>query len=84
MGYAGPQKRCLADAARAVEDGQTRSHQIRDDHLDLTLAAEEEQRVELGVVEGRQPLVRARRCRDSAHEEASASSKPACWASAMT
>ena len=54
----------LPDAARAVEDGQPRGHQVRDDHLDLALAAEEEQRVELGVVERRQPLVRARRCRD--------------------
>ena len=84
MGDAGLQKRRFADAARPVEDSQARGHQIRDDHLDLAFAPEEEQSVEFGVVEGRQPLVWARRCRDRTHAEASASSRPAWRASPST
>ena len=56
---AGAQERALADAARAVEH-VSRERQVRD-HVALALAAEEEQRVELGVLERREALVRARR-----------------------
>ena len=84
VGDAGLQERRLADAARPVEDGQAGGHQIGDDHLDLALAAEEEQRIKGGVVEGREALVRAWRRRDRVHPEASASSRPACPASAVT
>jgi hypothetical protein len=45
MGDARLQQGRLADAAWAVEDGQAGGHQVRDDHLDLALATEEEQRV---------------------------------------
>jgi hypothetical protein len=53
--------RRLADAARPVEHGQLRRHQVRGDHLRLPLAAEEEERVELGVPERRQTSERALR-----------------------
>ena len=59
LGDTGPQQRGLADAARAVEHGQAVGHQVRDDHLDLALSAEEEERVERGVVERCQALERA-------------------------
>ena len=51
------QERRLPDAARAVEHRQPRGDEVRDDDLALALAPEEEQRVELGVLEGVEPLV---------------------------
>ena len=59
--HAGAQQRALADAARAVEHGQPRGHQVRRDDLGLALAAEEEAPVVLGVAEARKPLERRRR-----------------------
>ena len=56
---AGAQHGALADAARPVEHGQPRRDEVRDDDLALALAAEEEQRVELRVLERREALVRA-------------------------
>ena len=63
VGDARPQDRALADAGLAVEDRQPGRHQVRLDQLALALAPEEEADVELGVLERRQPLVRARACR---------------------
>ena len=57
---AGAQHRALADPRRAVEDGQARRHDVRDDDIAVLLASEEELLVELRVFEGREPLVRAR------------------------
>ena len=59
----GAQQRRLADPARAVEHRQPRGDQVGDDDLPLALAAEEQERVELGVVERAQALVRARSAR---------------------
>jgi hypothetical protein len=86
MRHPGTEQRRLADAADPVEDGQARGHQVGDDHLDLALAAEEEQRVEGRVLERREPLVRTRRSRDrrGAHAEAPIASRPASRASAPT
>ena len=71
------QDRALADAALAVEHGQARGEQVRDEDVALPATAEEEERVDLGVVERAQALVRPGRCRDCAHAEASAGSSPA-------
>ena len=51
------QHRALADTGLAVEDRQAGRHQVRLDQLALSLAAEEEADVQLGVLERRQPLV---------------------------
>ena len=58
---AGAQERALADAARPVEDGEPVREHVRRHGGDLALATEEEQRVELGVLERREALVRALR-----------------------
>ena len=58
VGDRGPEQRRLPDPARAVQDREPRGHQIGDDDLPLALAAEEEEGVELGVLERRQPLER--------------------------
>ena len=58
----GSQERRLPDAARPVQHRQARRDQVRDHDLALALAAEEEQRVELGVLEGIQALVRRLGC----------------------
>ena len=55
------EERRLADAARAVEDREPIGHEVRDDHLDLALAPEEERRVVRRVLERCQPLERHRR-----------------------
>ena len=60
-GHAGTEERALADAARSVENGEPAREHVRRHGGDLALAAEEEQRVELGVLERREALVRALR-----------------------
>ena len=70
--------RRLADAGLAVEHGQPRREQVRDDHRALALPSEEEERVEVGVVENAEPLVRARRNDElDVHADASAAPIPA-------
>src|SRR4051794_39886944 len=59
MDHGGMQDRALADARTAEQHGEARSEQVRDDRLGVTLAAEEEQRVELALVERAESLVRA-------------------------
>ncbi len=59
----GAEQRRLPDAARPVEHGQPRGDEVRDDDLGLALAPEEQERVELGVLEGVEPLVRRLRLR---------------------
>ena len=59
--HARAHNRALADARRAVEHGQPGSHDVGHDHVAIVLAPEEELLVELGVLERREPLVRARR-----------------------
>jgi hypothetical protein len=44
------------DAARPVEDGEPRGDEVGHDDLGLPLASEEQERIELGVLEGVQPL----------------------------
>ena len=70
--HAGAEERALADAARPVEDGEPVREHVRRHRRDLALAAEEEERVELGVLERSEALVRA--LRDAAHETAAFSS----------
>ena len=53
------EKRALADAARPVEDGEPSREHVRRHSRDLALATEEEERVELGVLERGEALVRA-------------------------
>ena len=67
-GDARAEQRALADAARPIEDGQPAREHVRRDRRDLTLATEEEQRVELGVLEGGEALVRT--LREAAHRAA--------------
>ena len=52
----GAKERGLSHAARAVQDCQARGHQVRHDDVALALAPAEEERVELGVLKGRQAL----------------------------
>ena len=54
----GAQDRGLTYAAGPVEHGQPRREHVRTDDLALALTAEEEERVELGVFEWHEPLVR--------------------------
>ena len=70
---AGAEERALADAARPVEDGEPVREHVRRHGRDLALAAEEEERVELGVLERREALVRA--LRDAAHDRAFSSAR---------
>ena len=81
---AGAEKRRLPHAARPVQDRESRGHEVGGDHLDLALAAEEEQRVELGLPERRQALERRRRRGESRVRQpvAPAVSTPACAARA--
>ena len=58
---AGTEERALADATRAVEDGEPAREHVRRHRRDLALTAEEEERVELGVLERGEALVRALR-----------------------
>ena len=67
----------LADAGRPEQHRQARGHQVRRDHLTVTVAPEEEQRVDRGVFERRQALVGRGRSRHLAHAVASARSMPA-------
>ena len=60
-GHACAQERALADATRPVEHRQPGRHQVRRDELRLALAAEEEERIVLGVAEVGEPLERRRR-----------------------
>src|SRR6266566_9775686 len=48
----------LPDSARPVQDRDAGRHQIGGDHLRLSFASKEQQRVEIGVLEGRETLVR--------------------------
>jgi hypothetical protein len=64
-GDAGAEERALPDAARPVEDGQPAREHVRRHRSYLALAAEEEERVELRVLERRETLVRA--VREAAH-----------------
>ncbi len=57
--HAGAEQRALADAARPVEHGEPAREDVRRHGRDLSLAAEEEQRVELGILERGESLVRA-------------------------
>ena len=50
--HAGAEHRALPDPARAVEHRQPGREHIRRDDLALALAPEEQERVELGVLEG--------------------------------
>src|SRR5206468_10261193 len=68
----GAEERALADTARPVEDGQPVREHVRRHRSDLALAAEEEQRVELRILERREALVRA--LREAAHGAAAFSS----------
>src|SRR5438552_736562 len=56
MGDGRAQERGLAHAARPVEHRQPRGEQVGYDDFALTLAAAEEQRIEVGVLESGQPL----------------------------
>ena len=58
------EERGLADPALAVENGEPRRDEIRDDDVTLALAAEEEEPIELRVLEGGQALERRKPCRD--------------------
>ena len=60
MRYSGAQQRALADPARAVQHRQAGGEDVRADDPDLSLAAEEEEGVELGVLERSEALVGAR------------------------
>ncbi len=65
------QNGALADAARTVENGELRGEEIGDDHLGLTFPPEEEERVDLGVLETCEALVRRRgHCGEDAHAAA--------------
>ena len=55
------QQRALADAARPVDDGEPRRQDVRDDQRPLTLAAEEQQCIQVRRAEGRETLERRRR-----------------------
>src|SRR2546421_61045 len=68
----GAEERALADTARPVEDGQPVGEDVRRHGGDLTLAAEEEECVELRILERREALVRA--LREAAHGAAAFSS----------
>ena len=57
MRHACSQDRALPDSRLAVEDGQPGRHQVGLDELPLALPAEEEEHIEVGVLERRQPLV---------------------------
>ena len=70
--HAGAEERALADAARSVEDSEPVREHVRRHGRDLALAAEEEERVELGVLERGEALVGA--LRDAGHEAAAFSS----------
>ena len=81
--HTGSQDRALADAARPVQDREMRGDEIRRDHRPVVLAAEEQQLVELGILEWREPLVRAQRLRlheglgrGDAHIDTSATGSP--------
>ena len=77
------QERRLPDAARAVQHRQARSDEVGGHDLVLALPAEEEQRVELGVLEDVEPLVR--RCRRVApHAASSRRSRSSTYASGST
>jgi hypothetical protein len=52
-------ERRLADPARPVEDCEPRGEQVRHDDLPLPLAAAEEQRIEVRVLERSETLERA-------------------------
>ena len=58
MRHPGAKHGALPHAARAVEHGQPCREDIRRDDLALAFAPEEEQRVELGVLERDEALVR--------------------------
>ena len=81
----GSQQGRLADAARPVEDGETRSHEVRDHDFALTLTAEEEQCIEIRVSERHEPLERTLRWGDDDVQEITpATSASACRDSAVT
>src|SRR6476660_9786926 len=67
----------LADAGRPEQHRHPRGHQIRGNHLTVTVAPEEEQRVDGGVIERSQPLVGRGRSRYLVHAGAWANSMPA-------
>ena len=71
---AGAQERALADAARSVKNGEPVREHVRRHGGDLALAAEEEQRVELGVLERFEAFVRALRNAHSAFSSTRSSS----------
>src|SRR5206468_2197036 len=78
------EQRRLPDSALAVEDRQPGREQVRDHDLALVLAAEEEERVELRVVEGGQALEgRHWRRREKAHAGTGAVAST-CWARLLT
>ena len=62
----GEQERGLADPARAVQDGESRGDEVRDDDLGVALAPEEVEGVELRVLERREPAIRGRDAHRSA------------------
>ena len=69
----GAEERALADAARPVQHRQPRGHEVGEHDLALALAAEEEQRVELRVLERSEALEGAlQRLRADAHRAVSA------------
>ena len=57
---ASPEHGALPHAERPVEDREARGHHVRRDRVRVAFPAEEEERVELGVLEGGEALVRAR------------------------
>src|SRR2546429_9775678 len=67
----------LSHTGRPEQHRYARRHQIRGDHLTVTVATEEKQRVDGGVFERRQTLVRGEGNHEFAHAVARASSMPA-------